>query len=192
MFVAFGTLIVLLVDTFITGWPALSKQLLTGLAVDGAGGGRCAPCDSGDALPRPARPALLGADRRTDGDLPRGVREPRALVESPDRGEHPEPRRSSGDRLRDPGPRIHRARDRCRPRRARRRTDPHTRRPADGRRVIARSNSRRSGLDSPGRLRARRDEVAGRVAAGAARRRSPASRPARSLPSRVRSAKPRR
>ena len=31
MFVAFGTLIVLLVDTFVTGWPALSSQLLTGL-----------------------------------------------------------------------------------------------------------------------------------------------------------------
>jgi phosphate transport system permease protein len=31
MFVAFGTLIVLLVDTVVTGWPALSEQLLTGL-----------------------------------------------------------------------------------------------------------------------------------------------------------------
>jgi phosphate transport system permease protein len=31
MFVAFGTLAVLLVDTVITGWPALSEQLLTGL-----------------------------------------------------------------------------------------------------------------------------------------------------------------
>jgi phosphate transport system permease protein len=31
MFVAFGTLVVLLVDTFVTGWPALSSQLLTGL-----------------------------------------------------------------------------------------------------------------------------------------------------------------
>ena len=31
MFVAFGTLVVLLVDTVITGWPALSGQLLTGL-----------------------------------------------------------------------------------------------------------------------------------------------------------------
>ena len=31
MFVAFGTLAVLLVDTIITGWPALSQQLLTGL-----------------------------------------------------------------------------------------------------------------------------------------------------------------
>jgi phosphate transport system permease protein len=31
MFVAFGTLAVLLVDTFVTGWPALSEQLLTGL-----------------------------------------------------------------------------------------------------------------------------------------------------------------
>ena len=31
MFVAFGTLIVLLVDTVVTGWPALSQQLLTGL-----------------------------------------------------------------------------------------------------------------------------------------------------------------
>jgi phosphate transport system permease protein len=31
MFVAFGTLVVLLVDTIVTGWPALSEQLLTGL-----------------------------------------------------------------------------------------------------------------------------------------------------------------
>jgi phosphate transport system permease protein len=31
MFVAFGTLAVLLVDTLVTGWPALSSQLLTGL-----------------------------------------------------------------------------------------------------------------------------------------------------------------
>ena len=31
MFVAFGTLVVLLVDTIVTGWPALSSQLLTGL-----------------------------------------------------------------------------------------------------------------------------------------------------------------
>jgi phosphate transport system permease protein len=31
MFVAFGTLVVLLVDTLVTGWPALSEQLLTGL-----------------------------------------------------------------------------------------------------------------------------------------------------------------
>jgi len=31
MFVAFGTLVVLLVDTVVTGWPALSEQLLTGL-----------------------------------------------------------------------------------------------------------------------------------------------------------------
>ena len=31
MFVAFGTLAVLLVDTVVTGWPALSEQLLTGL-----------------------------------------------------------------------------------------------------------------------------------------------------------------
>ncbi len=31
MFVAFGTLAVLLVDTLITGWPALNSQLLTGL-----------------------------------------------------------------------------------------------------------------------------------------------------------------
>ena len=31
MFVAFGTLAVLLADTFITGWPAVSQQLLTGL-----------------------------------------------------------------------------------------------------------------------------------------------------------------
>jgi phosphate transport system permease protein len=31
MLVAFGTLAVLLVDTFVTGWPALSEQLLTGL-----------------------------------------------------------------------------------------------------------------------------------------------------------------
>jgi phosphate transport system permease protein len=31
MFVAFGTLTVLIVDTLVTGWPALSSQLLTGL-----------------------------------------------------------------------------------------------------------------------------------------------------------------
>jgi phosphate transport system permease protein len=31
MLVAFGTLVVLLVDTVVTGWPALSSQLLTGL-----------------------------------------------------------------------------------------------------------------------------------------------------------------
>ena len=31
MFVAFGTLAVLLVDTLVTGWPALDGQLLTGL-----------------------------------------------------------------------------------------------------------------------------------------------------------------
>jgi phosphate transport system permease protein len=31
MFVAFGTLVVLIVDTVVTGWPALSEQLLTGL-----------------------------------------------------------------------------------------------------------------------------------------------------------------
>ena len=31
MLVAFGTLAVLLLDTVVTGWPALSSQLLTGL-----------------------------------------------------------------------------------------------------------------------------------------------------------------
>ena len=31
MFVAFGTLTLLLIDTVLTGWPALSEQLLTGL-----------------------------------------------------------------------------------------------------------------------------------------------------------------
>ena len=46
MFVAFGTLIVLLVDTFITGWPALSSQLLTGLP-------STVPAEAG------ARPAIL-------------------------------------------------------------------------------------------------------------------------------------
>ena len=46
MFVAFGTLIVLLVDTFITGWPAVSKQLLTGLP-------STVPAEAG------ARPAIL-------------------------------------------------------------------------------------------------------------------------------------
>ena len=81
MVVAFGTLIVLLADTLITGWPALSGQLLTGLP-------STVPAEAG------ARPAilatlylgllvlaLLGSDRRADRDLPRGVREPRALVE---------------------------------------------------------------------------------------------------------------
>jgi phosphate transport system permease protein len=46
MFVAFGTLIVLLVDTFVTGWPALSSQLLTGLP-------STVPAEAG------ARPAIL-------------------------------------------------------------------------------------------------------------------------------------
>jgi len=46
MFVAFGTLVVLLVDTFITGWPAVSKQLLTGLP-------STVPAEAG------ARPAIL-------------------------------------------------------------------------------------------------------------------------------------
>ena len=48
------------------------------------------------------------------------------------------------------------------------------------------------GLDPPGRLRARRDPVAGRVAPGPPRGHPRASRPARSSRSRARSARPRR
>ncbi len=46
MFVAFGTLVVLLVDTVVTGWPAISSQLLTGLP-------STVPAEAG------ARPAIL-------------------------------------------------------------------------------------------------------------------------------------
>ena len=46
-------------------------------------------------LPRPAADRLHRADRRRHGHLPRGVREPRPLVQPPARGQHPEPRRAS-------------------------------------------------------------------------------------------------
>ena len=48
------------------------------------------------------------------------------------------------------------------------RSDPDARRASDGRRRVARGDPRRPRLDPAGRVRARRDEVAGRVAAGAA------------------------
>ena len=70
-------------------------------------------------------------DRRRDGDLPRGVRGPRALVQPAARGEHPEPRRGPLDRLRDPRPRVPRPRPRPRARAARGRDDPDAPRAAD-------------------------------------------------------------
>ena len=48
--------------------------------------------------------------RRRDRDLPRGVRRPHEVVQPPDRGQHPEPRRGALGRLRHPRPRVHRAR----------------------------------------------------------------------------------
>ena len=121
MFVAFGTLVVLLVDTFITGWPAVSSQLLTGLP-------STVPAEAG------ARPAILATLYLgllvLLFSVPIGVltaiyleeyAESRALVQPRDRGQHPEPRRGPVDRLRHPRAGVHRARHRRRPRRARRR-----------------------------------------------------------------------
>ena len=73
-----------------------------------------------------------------------------------------------GDRLRHPRPRLHRARDRRRPRAPRRRPDPHARRPADRDHLLAGGAPGGARLDPPGRLCARRDEMAGDLAAGAA------------------------
>ena len=50
MFVAFGTLVVLLIDTFVTGWPAISSQLLTGLP----------STVPGEAGARPAETVMIG------------------------------------------------------------------------------------------------------------------------------------
>ena len=73
------------------------------------------------------------ANRRRDGDLPRGVRGQASLVQPTARGQHPESRSRSLDRLRDPRPRVHRARAvRHRPRAARGCADPDPARAPDG------------------------------------------------------------
>ena len=79
------------------------------------------------------------------------------------------------DRLRHPRPRVPRAGHRARPGAARRRADPDAARPADGHHRRARGDPRRSRLDPPGRVRARRDAVAGRLVARSSRPRSPGS-----------------
>ena len=75
---------------------------------------------------------------------------------------------------------------------ARRGDHPHTADAADGDHRVARGDPLRARLHPPGRLRAGRDPVAGRSPPGDSRRRFPASPPARSSPSRGRSARPRR
>ncbi len=143
-------------------------------------------------LPGHSRAALHGASRRGHGALPRGVRRQGPLVQPLPRGQHPEPRGRSVDRLRHPRARVHRSRDRPRPGVAGRSDHPHAADAADGDHRLSRGDSRRARLHPPGRLRTGRDAMAGRSPPGDPRGNSRASPPARSSPSRGRSARPRR
>ena len=93
MFVAFGTLAVLLIDTIVTGWPAISWNLLNGVP-------STVPEEAG------ARPAILATLYLglivLFLSVPIGVltaiyleeyADRTALVEQAHRGQHPEPRR---------------------------------------------------------------------------------------------------
>ena len=96
------------------------------------------------------------------GDLPRGVRRQRELVEPADRGQHPEPRGGAVDHLRHPRPRLHRPR--------RRSTSasscstgvahPGAAGPADRDPGRPRGAARGAALDPRGLAGARRDQVA--------------------------------
>ena len=117
--------------------------------------------------------------RRRDRGLPRGVRGPQEVVEPHRRGQHPEPRRGALGRLRHPRARVHRARpDLARAHGAGGRD--HARAAGAARRDHrrARGDPRRAAVDPRGLARARRHAVADDLEAGAARARSPASRPA--------------
>ena len=122
---------------------------------------------------------LHRAGGRRDGDLPRGVRRQRALVQPADRGEHPEPRRGSLDRLRHPRSGVPRARP-LRPgqRGARGRPDAGPAGAAGGDHRRPRGHPRGAAVDPRGLDGARRHPVADDLAPGAAGRHSQASRPA--------------
>ena len=168
MFVAFGTLAVLLVDTIVTGWPAISWNLFSNPP-------STVPAEAG------ARPAILATLYL--GllvlllSVPIGVLTAIYLEEYADRTRW-------WNRLIEVNIQNLAAVPsivygilglafivrgyRRRPRRLRRRAHSHARRPADGRRRLARGDPRGPGLDPPRGIRARCDEVAGRVASGAA------------------------
>ena len=190
--VGFLTLGVLLVDVLRDGLPYLNGTLLSNPPSSDPERRRCTAGDHRDALHRRPAPPLRRPDRRLHRDLPRGVRGQDALVQQAARGQHPEPRGRAVDRLRHPRARVPRARDRARPRAAGGRDDPHPARAADRDHRVARGDPLGAGLDPAGRLRARSDAVAGRLAAGAAGGDSRASPPGRSSRSRARSARRRR
>ena len=171
MLVAFGTLAVLLIDTIITGWPAHRVEALhrPDPSTRSGGGGRKAR-DPRDALPRACIVLLLS--------VPIGVLTAIYLEEYADRTRW-------WNRLIEVNiqnlaavpsivygilglafivrgigiGRVVFAGG----------AHPHARRPPDGHRGVSRGDPGGAGLDPPGRVRARRDEVAGRLAAGAAR-----------------------
>ena len=168
MFVAFGTLAVLLVDTLITGWPAISSQLLTGLP-------STVPAEAG------ARPAILATLYLgllvLLFSVPIGVMTAIYLEEYANRERWWNRAIEVNIQNLAAVPaivygilglafivrgigvgRVVLAGG----------SDPHARRAADRRRRVSRGHSLGSGLDPAGRLRARRDEVAGRMAPGAA------------------------
>ena len=153
-----------------TGSPYLDLTLLTNPPSSDPEYRRGAAGDPGHALHRHPASPLRRPDRRRHGALPRGVRGQDPLVQPSARDQHPEPRRGAVDRLRDPRARVPRPRARARPRSARRRDDPDAARAADRDHRGARGDQVGARLDPPGRLRARRDAVAGRLAPGAAGR----------------------
>ena len=128
-------------------------------------------------------------DRRRRRDLPGGVRRQGPLVQPRDRDQHPEPRRGAVDRLRNPRPGLPGSGPRPRARAAGGSADAQPARPADRDHRLARGDPGGARRD-PGRgACARRDPLADDPPPGAARPPSPASPPARSWPSRGRSAR---
>ena len=192
MFVAFGTLVVLLADTLITGWPALSQQLLTGLPSTAR--------RRRERGRRSSRRSISGCSCSLFS-VPIGVLTAIYLEEyadrerwwnRADRGQHPEPRRGARDRVRDPRAGVHRPRDRRRPGRPRRRAHSHAGRAPDGRRRPPARRSARSRTRSA-RAPSRSGRRSGRWSgARCCRPRSRESRQARSSRSRGRSARLRR
>ena len=204
------TLVVLLVDIFIDGRPARdhAQHGLPFLHVDAGQLGsfvtetpsrvdpselRHRPGDRRDAMADGGLRRLHHPGGGRQRRLPRGVREPRALVPALHRGQHPEPRRGSLDRLRRPRPRLPGPRPAlARQRRPRRRADARPAGAAGGDRRRPRGDPRRAPVDPRGLDGARGDQVADDLEAGAARVASPGSRPGRSWRSRARSARRRR
>ena len=88
------TLAVLLIQVFVEGWPRLNLDLLTNFPSRRPAAIRRSVGDLGHDLGHGDRDGALcrpGRDRRRH--LPGGVRRPEALVQPPDRAQHPEPRR---------------------------------------------------------------------------------------------------